>query len=64
MDRHACPACERGTITPEGICDRCAIGVARGVAEPIAWPHRPRHRQDQDRVGRYTDYVRTKEDKA
>ena len=60
----SCPCCVRGTIV-NAQCTRCGVMIPAGVdAEQRTHPgRRPRYREDQDRVNKYTDYARTKADK-
>lgn len=64
MELTECPCCGHGPIVNRQ-CQKCMVMIPAGT-EPT-WGtrtgRRPRYKQDQDRVNKYTDYARTKEDK-
>lgn len=64
MELIDCPCCGHGPIVNDQ-CQKCLVMIPKGT-EPSWVTHpgrRPRYRADQDRIGQYTDYARTKADK-
>lgn len=62
-----CPCCSHGFITLTNICNHCGVAMSRGVLQPDVTTRptprwRRKRKQDQDIVGPYTDYARTKQD--
>lgn len=62
-----CPACEKGLIGDNRICDRCGVGVPKGAEIPLELMPVNRKRRVVKHAVREqlweTDYARTKEDK-
>ena len=56
-----CPACDRAELNERNICPRCDVGVTYREL-PVIARRKPRRREDQDKIGGYTDYARTKHD--
>jgi hypothetical protein len=64
FEQEECPCCFRGVIV-NGTCSRCGVVMPCNIDKRVAHPHaRPRRRPDQDTTNAFTDYARTKEDKA